>query len=355
MQVYFAPLHDASSREERTAAFDRVIAKVGYLDRVKQGELVAIKTHFGEERHGDFVPPWQLAPLGAAVRARGGSPFLVETCVLYKSPRNNAVGHIGLAAAHGFGELGMPVVMLDGLLGNHERTIELPAGALCKTVNLAADVAACDHLLVVSHVTGHLAAGMGACLKNVGMGLSSRKGKLQQHSGSTLEIKPKACTACGVCLEHCPEDAIAAVGQGGRCVIDQTRCIGCGECLAVCRFDAVRFRWDAASVDLQQRMAEHALGAYLLAGKRMVFFNFLVNMTKECDCLGKSEKVFADLGVLASLDPVAIDQASLDLVSARHHCRLEERSYPELDARIQIQHAERLGLGSAAYELVTLD
>jgi uncharacterized Fe-S center protein len=353
MRVYLAPLHDSSSREQCLAAFERAIGAVGYLERIGRGELVAIKTHFGEAEDGNFVPPWQLAPLAAAVRQRGGVPFLVETSVLYKSPRSNAVTHLELARAHGFGELGLPIVMLDGLRGNNERAVELPEGTLCKTVNLAADLAHCDHVLVVSHVTGHLATGMGACLKNVGMGLASRKGKLQQHSGSKLVIGEKRCTACGTCIEYCPEGAIASdPGRGDKAVIDEAKCIGCGECLAVCRDDAVRFKWDAASADIQKRMAEHALGAFLLARQHMAFFDFLVDVTKDCDCIGKSDKVMGDVGILASLDPVAIDQASLDLLRARHHCRLEELTYPELDATIKLEHAERIGLGKRAHELV---
>jgi uncharacterized Fe-S center protein len=353
MQVYFAPLDDSSARGDRLAAFSRVIRAVGYLGELGQGELVGIKTHFGEVSEGSFIPPWQLAPLAEAVRERGAVPFLVETSVLYKSPRSNAVTHLELARRHGFAELGLPIVMLDGVRGNNERTADLPAGSVSKTVNLAADVAACDHLLVVSHVTGHLATGMGACLKNVGMGLSSRKGKLQQHSGSKLVIDEERCTGCGTCAESCPEDAIARGASAGEaCVIDEARCIGCGECLAVCRDEAVRFRWDAASADIQRRMAEHALGAYLLARKKMVFFNFLVNVTADCDCIGKSPKIFGDLGVLASRDPVAIDQASLDLIRARHGCRLEERSYPEHDATVQLAHAEAVGLGRREHEIV---
>jgi uncharacterized Fe-S center protein len=353
MRVYLAPLDDSSSREQRLAAFERAIGAVGYLDRIKRGELVAIKTHFGEEREGNYIPPWQLAPLVAAVRERGAAPFLVETSVLYKSPRSNAVAHLEVARAHGFGELGVPIVMLDGLRGNNERTVELPAGSLCKTVNLAADLAHCDHVLVVSHVTGHLATGMGACLKNVGMGLSSRKGKLQQHSGSKLVVSEKRCTACGTCIEYCPEGAIASdPARSDKAVVDESKCIGCGECLAVCRDDAVKFKWDAASADIQKRMAEHALGAYLLTREHMAFFDFLVDMTKDCDCLGKSDKVLGDLGILASLDPVALDQAALDLIGSRHHCRLEDRSYPELDASIQLEHAEHIGLGHRAHELM---
>ncbi len=352
MQVFHAPLTDSSSRDERLAAFSRAIRAVGYLDAVQRGELVAIKTHFGEAAEGNFVPPWQLAPLAAAVRERGAVPFLVETSVLYKSPRSNAVTHLELAFGHGFADLGMSIVMLDGLRGNSERTVELPAGSLSKAVNLAADVASCDHLLVVTHVTGHLATGMGACLKNVGMGLSSRKGKLQQHSGSKLVIDPKRCTGCGTCVDSCPEDAIAAADGGEVCAIDEARCIGCGECLSVCRDDAVKFRWDAASADIQRRVAEHALGAYLLAKKKMAFFNFLVDVTEDCDCIGKSKKIFGDLGVLASRDPVAVDQASLDLIRARYGCRLEERAYPEHDATVQLAHAETIGLGQRKHELV---
>ena len=192
--------------------------------------------------------------------------------------------------------------------------------------------------------------GLGA-IKNLGMGLASRKGKLRMHSSVKPSIKAEACTFCGQCIRWCPEDAI--VPRDGRAFIVQERCIGCGECLAVCRFDAVMYDWRTESAELQRRTAEHAFGAVIGKKGKLYCLNFLTDMTRDCDCLAqKQEPLLPDLGILASRDPVAVDQATLDLTRERFGRHLGEASYPELDSGIQIEHGERIGMGSRKYRLV---
>jgi uncharacterized Fe-S center protein len=109
------------------------------------------------------------------------------------------------------------------------------------------------------------------------------------------------------------------------------------------------------SADLQKRVAEHALGVLLNKKHRSFFFNFFVDMTGGCDCMGgRQKRIMPDAGVLASPDPVAIDQATLDLTARRHGENLVQRSEPELNPAIQLQHAEKIGLGYRAYELEIL-
>ena len=354
-KVYLAEINNDTSQDDRISLFDKLIDAVDYTPRIKNGNLTAIKTHFGEQKQGDYIHPCFIPPIAKKIKERGGIPFLTETSVLYKSVRDNAPGHTMLSHEHGFGidQVGIPTIMLDGLRGNNEEEIEINA-ELLKKVKLAADISACSHLVILTHVTGHIIAGMGAALKNMGMGLSSRKGKLQQHSGNTLQVMDEKCTICGACFNYCPVDAITPEGENGTAIIDEGICIGCGECLARCRFDAIKFGWDTASSIIQKRIAEYALGAYLLSKKNMVFFNFLIDVTKDCDCLGKSQKVIPDIGILASLDPVAIDMASLDLIKKYNGKSLEEMSYKSFDASIQIKHAEKIGLGSSNYIIMKI-
>ncbi len=219
-----------------------------------------------------------------------------------------------------------------------------------ETAAVAAGIAQARSLLVVSHATGHLGTGLAAALKNLGMGCASRKAKLRQHHGQHPRIDPDHCAACDECAEWCPSDAIQVAEAAG---IGTELCIGCGECVAVCREGAVTFGWGIMGQELQERVVEHAAAVVRPKPGRVAYVTSAVNITKDCDCLGLvQEPLVEDIGLLASLDPVAIDTAVLDLVADRAGDSLESLSYPQHDARIQVRYAEQLGLGSTDYELV---
>ena len=169
---------------------------------------------------------------------------------------------------------------------------------------------------MVSHFTGHMVAGFGATLKNLGMGCASRKGKLVQHSTAKPEIIIDTCTGCGTCVTWCPQEAIAL--HDDVAVIDGKKCIGCGQCLAMCRFDAVQYNWGATYEDLQKKVVEHAMGICSLFSGKSLFINVLTRISKDCDCMGDTyEKILPDIGILVSRDPVALDAASLEMVEKR--------------------------------------
>jgi len=99
-------------------------------------------------------------------------------------------------------------------------------------------------------------------------------------------------------------------------------------------------------------MAEHAAGVVRHFGSKAVYLNVMVDMTRDCDCLNKKQKkAVPDIGVLASTDIVAVDQATLDVTTRAHGANLAEKFHPALDPAIQIAHAEKMGLGSRHYRL----
>lgn len=350
--VFFCPVPDSEDPaipRKLRALFEAV----GAPALMAAQDLVALKTHFGEKGNTTHVGAARIRALVDLVKERDAQPYLTETSVLYKSRRMNAVSHILLAYEHGFTfeKVGAPILMADGLRGNLGREVPVGDGD-DRTVSVAADALSPDAMLVVSHATGHIGAAFGAAIKNLGMGLAARKGKLVQHSVSKPYVEAKACTGCGTCLRWCPADAIGLEREKAR--IDPATCIGCGECITVCKFNAVAFRWDGASADLQRRMAEHACGLARAMAGRLVFFNFLMDMTRDCDCMGGSPKVMADIGILASTDPVAIDMATLDLTRARGGKDLAAATRPELDPMIQINHGAGLGMGTKEYVLKEL-
>ncbi|MCX7780639.1 MAG: DUF362 domain-containing protein [Negativicutes bacterium] len=353
--VYFMPVKDGLSPAEQAAALDKLFLACGAAKIVDKKDFVAIKLHVGEKKNTTHVKPELIKVIVDHVKAAGGQPFLTETSTLYKGERENAVKHLLHAHKHGFTieKTGAPFIMADGLVGSTETEVAV-AGELHDRVKVAGEILHADAMFVVSHPTGHVAAGFGACIKNLGMGLASRMGKMRQHSAMLPEVLADKCRFCQKCLKWCPKDAI--IEKDGRAYIMTDKCIGCGECLAMCRFDAVKYDWDAESGYMQKSMAEYALGVIQDKRDKCVFFNVMVDMTKDCDCYSVSQhKIIPDIGILASTDPVAVDKATLDLTAKAHGKTLAEMSYSKLNGMIQVEHAAKVGMGSLEYELVTVE
>lgn len=354
-KVYFLPTKDGLTPEEQAKALEKLYEASGAAKIVNAKDFVAIKLHVGEKKNTTHVKPELIRVLADKVKEEKGAPFLTETSTLYKGERENAVKHLLHAHRHGFtiDRTGAPFIMADGLIGNTEHEVAIK-GELHNSVKVAREIASADAMFVVSHPTGHVAAGLGACIKNLGMGLASRMGKMRQHSAMLPEVIADKCRFCKKCLQWCPKEAI--IEQDGRAYILTEQCIGCGECLAMCRFDAVKYDWGAESGFMQKSMAEHALGVIQGKQGKCFFFNIMIDMTKDCDCYNVPQsKLIPDIGLLASEDPVAIDMATLDLTVKNHGKSLAEMSYGRLDAMIQIEHAAKIGMGLLEYELITVE
>lgn len=348
--IYFIPCQDPADEEKLSRMLMQLIREKKLLHFVHAKDMVAIKTHFGEEGSKGFVRPLFLQGIGELVRRKNGKPFLTETSTLYVGRRSNAVDHLHLAFDHGFtmAATGLPIIMADGLLGDEE--IDVPIkGERYQSVKIASLAVKCQALVLVSHFTGHVAAGFGAALKNLGMGLSSRRGKLTQHSTAKPSIRAKKCTGCGTCIRWCPVSAIR-LNEENIAEIDGQKCIGCAECLAVCRFDAVGFNWSESYESLQEKITEHALGVVETKRNKALYINFLTRITRDCDCMDRYEPICPDIGVLVGTDPVALDAASLDLVEERLGKPLDQISY-QIPIRRQLEHAVKIGFGSTDYEL----
>ena len=352
-KVYWLPMGEGEADLQLPTVLARILKEKNLLDFIRPRDMVPVKTHFGEEGSSGYVRPPFLAVLASAIREREGIPFLTETSTLYRGRRTHAVDHMALAYEHGFTPEAtkMHIVMADGLMGDEEVAVPIQ-GSHFKEVQIAAQIVKSQGLVLVSHFTGHLLAGFGAALKNLGMGCASRRGKLIQHSTAKPRIKRKKCTGCGECVRWCPRDAIRL--EDGRASIDPERCIGCGECLAVCRFDAVGFNWKETHTNLQEKIVEHAMGVVAGKRERMLCLNFLTRISRDCDCMKGFESMAPDLGILLSRNPVALDAASLDLVEKKMGRPLRELAH-DIPSRAQLEHAQKLGFGSLEYELERID
>ena len=313
---------------------------------------VALKLHFGEEGNTGFVRPEYLATVAGFVKGCGAQPFLCDTNTLYRGKRTNSKDHLALAFRHGFRpeKVGCPVVIPDDT--EEKNAVEIPCqGRYVKSASIARVFFDADILVGVAHFKGHLMAGFGGAIKNIGMGCATRRGKLFQHARVAPVVYEKKCRGCRACVAACPAHAIALDGRD-KAAIDSSRCIGCASCIAACGYGAIDVPWESGGSDIQEKMAEYAAAALSNKKNRRAFLNFCVKITKECDCLAKDDpRIAPDVGILASVDPVAVDQACLDLVCASAGRDVFKEAHPQRDGAQQLAHAQALGLGSREYSL----
>lgn len=360
-EVFFADTRVVENRgllDKTETLFDKVVKG----STIEPGDLVAIKTHFGDPGGTAFVSPLFPARLVKKVKELKGRPFLTDANTLYRGARSEAVSHLITAIRHGFGfeVVGAPVIIADGLTGKDYREIEVRGRHFSK-VKIGSAVCHADALVAVSHVTGHSMTGLAGALKNVGMGLGSPGGKQAMHSDVLPVVDVDKCTGCSKCLQWCPTEAITLVE--GKATIDEKKCLGCGECVATCPPEAIVINWGTDERALQEKIVEYVWGVLKDKKGKAVFFNFLLNVGPECDCWRWSEAaIVPDIGILSSIDPVAIDQASLDLVNAAPGLKgtrlkdIDSRdkfgSITGVDCTTGLQYAEAVGLGTRKYKLI---
>jgi len=354
-KVYFAPVSENEALESVQEKVGLLFDSAEFSECIEPNDLVGLKIHFGEAGNTTHISPEFARPVAEKVLDCDAKPFFTDSNTLYNGKRGNSADHVRLAVEHGFTpeEAGAPVILLGGLRGNDE-TIYPVKGTHYKEVSLAKGVERTNAFFIMSHVTGHVITGLGANLKNIGMGLASRKGKLAQHCDVKPFVRKNNCHSCHVCIEWCPVDAIEMDGDD-KAEINSDICIGCGECVAMCRYGAIGFNWTSNSVLIQEKMVEHAAALINDKDGRMGYINFLINITKDCDCMGKcTDNVAPWIGIIASKDPAAIDIATLDLIKENAGKTLCDLSYEHLDPEHQINHALKMGLGSKEYELVEI-
>jgi len=365
--VYLADMR-AGHRENLFAKLERLLHAAGIEKVLHRGDLTAVKIHFGEKGGHAYIRPTFIRRIVERARALGARPFLTDSCTLYPGERKEAVSALTCAVENGFAfaVAGAPLVMCDGLRGHAARRIAVD-GEVLKKVAIAEAILEADVLLCVSHFKCHELTGFGGALKNLGMGCSSREGKLEQHSTVAPAVAEKYCSSCGACLRSCVHDAISYVEGVAR--IDDAMCVGCGRCITVCQQMAIKIEWNEEVPLVMKKMAEYAKGALYGKEGKALFVNFVTQVSPACDCYGHSDApIVPDLGILASTDPVALDQACADLVNAA--AGLPDSAlasgaepggdkfrgvHPDIDWEVTLEHAEKIGAGSRTYDLVTLE
>lgn len=364
--VYFAPMRTATKKSLVVRA-GQLLDRAGLAAAIDEDDLVAVKLHFGERGNTGFVQPIFVREIVHRVKQVGGKPFLTDANTLYRGQRFNAVDHLGCAIHNGFAyaTVEAPLIIADGIDGRDAVDVPISGGTHFESVRIGSAAVHADAMVVVTHVKGHEATGFGGALKNVGMGLGCRSAKQRMHSDFRPEVTAEKCTACKRCVQWCPVDAIT-IGPDRVAVVDYELCYGCGECVASCAYSAIATQWKTTPEAIQEKIAEHTAGA--VAGKegKVIYLSFLTNISPDCDCWNFSDaSIVPDIGVLASTDPIAIDQAAYDMVKAAVGLSgslgsgLAEgvdkfAKITGIDGTIAMAHGERLGLGTRTYEIVEI-
>lgn len=361
--VYFIDLR-ATAKENLIAKLARLLDTAGLSETIKQRDLVAVKLHFGEQGNTAFIRPIFIRKIVESIKNLGAVPFLTDANTLYAGTRSDSPHHLLTAIQNGFAYavVDAPIVIADGLRGKSETSVTVNQKNF-KKVYIGSDIMEADALISVAHFKGHELSGFGGTIKNVGMGCASRRGKLAQHSTVAPIVIKEKCVGCGDCMDHCSQNALSLEEE--KAVLDAKKCIGCGECIIICPNDAIQIQWDQDIPVFLENMVEYTMGVLKNKAGKTLFVNFITDISPACDCYGHNDApIVRNIGIVASTDPVAIDQASADLVNSEQalpgSCLTTNREkgedkfkgiYPNVDWTIQLDYAQRLGLGSRSYEL----
>ena len=274
------------------------------LGRPLEGKKVAVKISTGEAGNDHYLKPALIGPLVQSLKGD-----IVECNTAYAGKRMKTSDHRKVIADHGFNDIAK-VVILDEFA---DAELPTPAGSVhLKSDRVGADFTNYTGFVILNHFKGHQMGGFGGALKNLSIGVGSIVGKTRIHTAGRTDDN----------AQMWPKIA------------------------------------ETPQVEFIESMAEAAGAVVNYMGDRAVYISVMNNISIDCDCNGHPAKPeMADVGILASLDPVALDKACVDLVyasdpktSASLRARMEKQLGPHI-----LDHAEKLGYGTKSYKLVSLD
>ncbi|AEF84257.1 4Fe-4S ferredoxin, iron-sulfur binding domain protein [Treponema primitia ZAS-2] len=352
---------------------DRIITKAGIEQIDFKQKYVAIKIHFGEPGNLAFLRPNFAKVVVDKIKSLGGMPFLTDCNTLYVGKRNQGLNHLDAANENGFWPLstGCQNIIADGIRGTDDVDVPINGGVHCKVAHIGKAIMDADIVISLNHFKGHENTGFGGALKNIGMGSGSRAGKMAMHNDGKPQVNESVCVGCKICTRFCNHNAIS-FADGKKASIDHNKCVGCGRCIGACSKNAIFTKWDTTNATLNAKIAEYTKA--VVDGRPNFHITVVNQVSPYCDCHGESDTaIVPDVGIFASFDPVALDHACIDAVNAAPSIKtsiIGEREethkdshgnadhlmdiHPTTDWRTQIAHAEKIGLGSGDYELITV-
>ena len=372
-QVYCTEFRTKAFGDGLPTKLQKLMKKAGIGQIDMDGKFVAIKMHIGELGNVSYLRPNYARAVVDVVKKLGGKPFLTDGNAMYPGSRKNAREHLYCAWEDGFTPLtvGCPILVGDGLKGTDDIAVPVVGGEYVQAARIGRAIMDADVFISLTHFKGHEMTGFGGAIKNIGMGCGSRAGKTEQHSGGKASIDPAKCRGCRMCLKECANDALSFDARTKRTRVNEDNGVGCGRCLGACNFDAIAFTNFAANELLNRRMAEYTKA--VVDGRPCFHVSLVVDVSPNCDCHGENDvPILPDLGMFASFDPLALDQACVDacpqappLPGSQLAANLAKRGFvdhhdhftnstPASEWRTCLEHAEKIGLGTRAYELVRM-
>lgn len=362
-KVYFTDFR-VRGDEDMLHKLQRLCKKAGIEQINFKGKFTAIKMHFGEPGNLAFLRPNYAKAVADLVRQLQGKPFLTDCNTLYTGQRRNALDHLDSAYLNGFSPLstGCHVIIADGLTGTDEMYVSVN-GDYVRQAKVGRAVMDADVFISLTHFKGHEATGFGGTLKNIGMGCGSYAGKKEMHSSEKPAVDRDACIGCETCLAACAHDAIHMIDGCANIATD--KCTGCGRCIAVCPSEAIHPMDDQALEILVCKVAEYTKA--VVQDRPNFHISLIMDVSPFCDCYSTSDApIVPNVGMLASFDPVALDQACADLVNQQtpnvnsllgekpHQGDHFNALHSDTNWRHGLDHAQKIGLGTRAYELITM-
>ena len=372
-KVYFTDFRTPYGGDTMPGKLKKLIRKAGIDQLNLDGQFVAIKIHFGELGNVSYLRPNYARAVVDVVKELGGKPFLTDCNTLYPGSRKNALEHLYCAWENGFTPLtvGCPILIGDGLKGTDDIEVPVRGGEYVKNAKIGRAVMDADVIISMTHFKGHEATGFGGALKNLGMGCGSRAGKKEQHNNGKAYVQQEICRGCRRCMRECANDGLVFDPETRKMHVDKEHCVGCGRCVGACNFDAIDFEDPNSNQMLNYRIAEYAKA--VVDGRPQFHISMVMDISPNCDCHEENDApILPDVGMFASFDPLALDQACVDACMkceplpnsqlgehmrdphfVDHHDHFTN-STPESEWQSCLSHAEKIGLGTRAYELIKL-
>ena len=372
-KVYFTDFRTPAYGDSILKKLQKLMLRAGFADLDLDGKFVAIKMHFGEKGNISFLRPNWARAVVDMVKQQGGKPFLTDCNTMYPGSRKNALEHLYCAWENGFTPLsvGCPVIIADGLKGTDDIEVEVKGGEYVQKAKIGRAIMDADVIISLTHFKGHEMTGFGGAIKNLGMGSGSRAGKKEQHSNGKPHIEEELCRGCRRCSNECANGGLVFDDQKRKMTVNKSKCVGCGRCLGACNFDAIVFDNDSAMHDLNCKMAEYTKA--VVDSREQFHISLIVDVSPNCDCHAENDApILPDIGMLCSRDPLALDQACVDLClqqapleNSQLSDHLHSKGFvdlhdhfcnnnPESEDRSCLEHAENIGLGSRSYTLIKM-
>lgn len=398
-QVYFFTARTHTHQESMSKIKGPLALKqLGIEENIKANDKVVIKTHFGALENTRYIRPSYIRFLCDYIKELGAVPFVAESCGwgvpeeftgvhTEYSGRATENEYLEVALMHGYSEktMGAPIIMLDGPYGIDIQKQKIN-GKKFNEILVAGRLREFDKMIIVSHFKGHISAGFGGAIKNLGIGCVSKGGKVEAHTGKKFEFNLDApISDYEACFKICPTKALTE-GENGKISRNEDKCRLCYMCKSVCKNDAIDIG-ESTRKEFILQMVDNAVGVLDFFGRENIFYiNYAIDITWQCDCTGGTDLPFVpDIGILSSLDPVALDQACVDLVHLSEmnpysilgdiknipkennnewfsyiprynretkKIDLNLEGIPSKHWELQLEAAEEIGLGSRDYELI---